>query len=585
MRNSAVALGACLVLVLAATPLAAQQRRVVTGLVKDAAGAPVADADVRFVFVARGAECGDPTDDRTVRTGPDGRFRADLLPCAPYRVWCLGKPAEDGARPASAMRFVDSSPFLELDAVWQSRPHPLRIEGLEAWAKFGPFRVRVLPAGVQLSDGTFPILDNTVSVAALPVVPKPTSPSVVLQLLDRRGEVVAAWQPDPDSHEWTWQFPPPTPLQVRVVRRGEGIANAKVFELASTIEQELTGLTTSPPIRNDWRLVGSTNGDGWLTDVVVASPQPAWWVGGPDGSVMTATNHWDAHFYTKVVGDAHYLLLPHNEPLQLRLVTAVPTLAAQRTIFADSGGLRATLRTDDQGHASLVGAGFAIAADHDPAWRQLLPEAVRDRAPTPPIAFSVLPPGLPRRPLNPSWLLQLEVTNVSGGPPTKAQVVLGSHGHVSPWSWHAIPDQAGRLAVVATEDEWLVFAHDEESACTHRIKKEPAAPIRLVLQPLPRMRGKVLDERGRPVAGATLELVETIFRDETLPDLDPGLGQLALWRNPDAIARCTTAADGSFDCRFLLDPDLLWKVRFRSGAKSSRAFELEAATGFVAIVD
>lgn len=583
MRSAALAFGVCLVTALAAAPLHGQQRRVVTGIAKDAEGAPLAGADVRFVFVMRGAECGEPTDDRTVRTGPDGRFRAELLPCAPYRVWCLGAPGPDGARAASELRLVGSSPVLDLEARRHSRPHELRIEGLEAWAGSSPFHVRVLPAGIQLTEAPIPILDARAAIEALPVVSQPTSPAVALHLLDRRGEVLAAWRPDPEAHAWTWQLPAPTSLQVRVVDNdGEGIAAAAVYERTSTIDQEHSILTISPPIREDWRLLGQSDEHGWLRDALATSPQPDWCVRGAEGSEMTATDAWDRRRFTEVRGDVHTLRLVKKEQPQLQLTTSVPSVAANRTLFASSMRFRSTLRTDDHGMASLLSVEAAIAADHDRAWCQLLPERLRDKAPTPPVAFSVLLKGRPV--LHPSWLVELELTTISGGPPTQAQVVLGSHGHVSPWSWHAIPDQAGRLAVIATKDEWLVFAHDEESACTHRIEKAPAAPIRLVLQPLPRMRGRVFDERDQPVAGATMEFVRIDDRDETLPDLEPGLRQIALWRNPDAIARCTSAADGSFDCRFLQDPYCRWMVRFCSGAKTSRTFGLEAVDGFVAKV-
>ena len=581
MRRTAGALGAVLAMLVAATPLTAQQRRVLSGVAKDAAGEPLAGADVRFVFVARLAEHGDPTDDRTVRTDAQGRFRAELLPCAPYRVWCLGPPADDGARPASELRLVDSSPFLVLHARSKSLPHTLRIEGLAAWATNGPFRIRVLPGGVQLPEDSILVADGMATIPAQPCVPRPTSPALALQLIDPRGEVLGKWEPDPDEREWTWTIPPPTTLQVRVVERfwggdgSDGVADVEVFELTSTIEQRFTGLTIDPPIRYDWRSVGRTDANGWIRDVRAMAPQPSWRARGPKGS-DTTTTHWGTRdLRTLVDGQTHLLKMRTDHPQQLHLVTNAPRVAAQRTLIASNGDLQSRIQTDEQGRAQLPqGDGIAIAADADPAWQLLLPENLRQTASTPPVAFSTL--ILPPRQLNPNWLLQFELTTANGSPPTNAQLILCSRAFANPSSWHAIPDQAGRLSVAATKDEWLVFAHDAEAACVQRIAKRPEAPIRLTLQPLPLLRGQVLDELGRPVANARLESVQKVDRAEPLGSIEEAVSRVAMWRNEEAIARCTTAVDGTFECRFLLDPLCRWLVRFRLGDRTSATFELEA---------
>ncbi len=576
---------AALALAVAALPLAAQQRRVLHGVVTGTGGAPLGGASVRFVFVARGAEQHDPTDDVRVVTAANGCYRVELLPCAPYRVWCLGAPAADGSRAASAVQIVDAEPFLQLRATHTARAHDLHVHGLDPWRQRAPFRVRVQPAGIQL-PGQLVVADDRTMVPPQPVVLPPASPDVNLQLLDRDGDVIASAQPAIDRRDWHWYVAPPCRVDLRTVdERRRPIAGAEIRERVTVVAQRHSGLTVDPPEHAVWRRLGRTDGEGRLRGALCVGDDNTLLAIAPDGAAASTTPGATREQSRREDHGERVLLLAPPVPWRIRLAGPELRREAGGPLVASAGLLRAESTIGPNGEAAFRFAhaqGVAFAAAPHVAWACFLPERLRANAPTPPVAFAVSAahrPGV--RDLSPTWLLQLEIVTPTGSPATHAQVVLGSNRCVSPWSWHAIPDQAGRVAVAATPDDWIVFAHDRAAAGWARVTASPDGPLRIAMQPLPTVRGRVRDRDGRAIAGALLEQVATEWRAPPRADLDPGLDRISLHCTAYAIARCSTDADGMFACAFVQGPTLDWTVRCRDGERTSAPFPLEPTDDLV----
>lgn len=167
------------IVLLLATTLIAQNRRVVPGRFLDPDGKPVANATVTAVWTHVAGTGLVPRDVVTTTTNASGRFRLELWPRLAYSVWAVGPAREDGKRIStrSARGFVGG--VVDLNGRAIDAEIRVQYEGLDAWTKHGPFTVRG-HLGVR-GVGTFERQLDENATITLPPAPRD---GVVLELLD-----------------------------------------------------------------------------------------------------------------------------------------------------------------------------------------------------------------------------------------------------------------------------------------------------------------------------------------------------------------------------------------------------------------
>ncbi|MEO6595532.1 MAG: carboxypeptidase-like regulatory domain-containing protein [Planctomycetota bacterium] len=584
-------------LLLAATmPALAQDRRPLVGVVRVPDGAPLADAEVKFAYVPRAFEGEVAADAPIAVTDASGRFRIDLLPCAIYRAWAVGPADAQGVRYISAIHLTTSEPTLELRATHRVPSRTLQVDGLAAWQDVSQLRVRFLPAGMHLPDLELALdADGRTSVPPLPMPDKHSLPGLVLQLLDPRGEVLAAQLQNPHDDAWQWTVPAPEEVRFRVVdARGEPLADTTIRQLTSWIDYTENGMASDPPARLDWRVLGLTGADGTLR--ANAARRVATKGQAPEHNLLftahkKARQLWLSGFRAQPdagappAGDANeqLIVLEPATPFVGSLEATDQAVVRQQRIRVvantDLLTLGWTITTDDDGRFVVE----ELPRDLDPSLilapsprlRHLLPETLRRASPPQPVALH--PIHLPAEParidLRGMWTLQLQILDTSHGPAQGAQVALCSDGWMGQHAWQATPDAAGRLAVLADPGPWFVFAYEGSCAAWTWVREQPGAAIQLTLQPLPQVRGQVVDERGKAVAGARLEMRDGSYVSHRNA-LDPALDDIASGRNQAWIEACTTNERGEFACSFLDCPGYEFRAAFRHGTMSSEEFAL-----------
>ena len=214
------------ILLLLATTLVAQDRRVAPGRFLDSTGKPVANATVTAAWTCVAGTGFVPPDIVTTTTNASGRFRLELWPTLAYSVWAVGPTRDDGTRisTGSTRGFVGGVVNLKGDAI--AADVKVQFQGLEAWKERGPFTVRghILSRGV----GTFVRqLDDTATIT-LPPAPRC---SVILELLDSKGRALMdakVWPQEPLS-----KITVPPPLIAHAIVRdssGAAVAGARVLQ-------------------------------------------------------------------------------------------------------------------------------------------------------------------------------------------------------------------------------------------------------------------------------------------------------------------------------------------------------------------
>lgn len=83
-----------------------------------------------------------------------------------------------------------------------------------------------------------------------------------------------------------------------------------------------------------------------------------------------------------------------------------------------------------------------------------------------------------------------------------------------------LPDDAGRLAVRLQPGPWVVFARNTTSCGWARIDAREPQALEVALTPMRTMRGRVVDEKGAPIAGAWARVQSsTMERNRAEPPL------------------------------------------------------------------
>jgi hypothetical protein len=522
----------CVWLLVLASPLAAQERRACPGRVVDAAGKPVAGAEVVLLFApAFAAELGGVD---VVRTQSDaqGRFRAELLDGAGYRAWA--STATDASTSVAVV------PGRQCELRLAAARKQAVVGGLEAWHARAPFRLRLFVAGTPLPVPEVPLVDGRAALPALPF------DGVCAELLDKDGEVVTTVGGDrSELSESIW---PPQPVRVRVVdAAGAPLPGVDIAQCDSQYVCD-DGLCGTRIVPRRWHR-GTTGADGKV-ELQVPFPVDPFTAAQRPGSL-----HFLASKAGFAAGLAGFAPAPYadGQPLdpaarELRLVLRAQEPRTARILGAPAGasvvlGMTAIART-----GLTVDLAFACqpAADGAIALPVLSTKTCIDRVMTPPLplpdgasadALAGVRRARTREPLvialdgalvagdtidlRGNALLQIEVRDGDGEPVAGLQVVGSRRGLAGYLAGDGSgegfcpllgrTDLQGRLALAAPRGRWFLFTAGERgfAHAEFELGDAPSSPIALSVTPYATQALQVVDRDGRPVAGATPLVVYT----------------------------------------------------------------------------
>lgn len=582
---SARGLFAVVLLLGAALAVPAQERKPVFGRVVDAAGAPVAGAEVTLVWSPPGGpECG-ATDLVRVTTDERGRFVAQLLPQEGYSAWAVATAANGGEpRTCRIAEGIASGGSLELRLDRRARRHRVELRGGEAWAEVGPLRVLVAPRALSLA---FHDLDAQQRTPPLP------APGLAI-VLDRRGEVLRmAGLPDTFGDD-PLVVPLLPPLTLRLLVQdpdGRPLAGAQVRHATTRMWPDsvmLTGSLFERPRLQSWRLVGTTAADGTVTVTVPAFASAH----GPD---------WH-HLLVRAPGcaEAHVAPLPgrnqvaiNAQAVQLETVAPIQVtlLPAARLRVADSG--RAPGATTEVTEVLLTAA-YRGGVHLDRAVPLHLDQDGSCELPIPLHAIETMlhvrtAPGEPwqvtRIPLasgqtttiDLAWQrrLALQFLDENRGPARGMTGVLMAVGTQNAISQQVLvsTDQAGRLERTVGPDAWILVLCDGQRIARFDVPRADAPgavrEIRATLacEPLGVARFRIRDAAGRPVAGARVGTIHK--RDAPAPPRgaaagpwsDPLLAQLLQELAPQLARLAVSDANGLLRIPVIPPPAPVWTAR------------------------
>lgn len=590
--------------------LPAQERRPLLGTVVDADGKPVAHATVRLAFVPLGAEHLEARDHPQATADERGRFRVDVLPCTSYRLWATGPRDEQGNYLASGLTQANTGQLVALQATVRHPARRLLVRGAEAWPGLLPLRVRVLPDCVELPELTFPLPAE--GHVALPPLPDAFT---TVEVLTRDGDVLYAQQLKTTGN-LTVGIPKPCTIPLHVVdEKGAPVAGATVRSRAMGGSPEGSGLLPGGPARSRWRPLGTTDADGALSAEVPCDRDPF------------APNTWPNLFFlahkagfagsvsgigqepfcdgVQVKGEKDLapkglrFTLRRTPPLRARFLAGPQPLAATRvavraefriTTADGNGWINEELvwqpTTDAEGRIEIADlppncheVTFVVAAN---AGALGLTEAVRKECPQHPVMLHRLaePPATEVVvDLAQCKPLHLRLLDEGKAPARDARILLISRATgdgIDAWAPQVVPNGSGHATVLLQPGDWALFARDRTGFAFLKVDGQQEQEALLPFEPMPSMRGKVVDQEGRPVAGARMHGVSmsVMGMGGRQPELD-ALAQHLSWT---WIQATRTGADGAFDCRLLSLPNMRFQGQFvdesAPGRRRSPAFTI-----------
>lgn len=592
-------------LVVAAIPAQAVAGRTAhPGRVLAADGAPVVGAAVTFLSVeGHGAM----RDEDLVQATSDanGRYRVQLLPTRSYTAWATQTTAAGALVTAAVPRspLQTELQFGEDGEVAQVR---WQLEGCAAWRAIGPLRVQLVVAGSeQLVPPATPDAQGTVPLAPLPRLPW----DLRVFCGDHLVYVEA-------GHTWAaGSLPPPQRIALRVVdEKGKAVAGAAIARLAAMYPHS-RGPLPAPP-GNDRYPVAVTDARGKAEVLVASSRPPEQGVGYPPVAfVATKPGHESAvSGYTSVPFENGERVAPNvlsvlwhtKRGLQFRLANQAPG-AGRRVALPDPHapavrfGRYEFMPYDARSSTSVWNAWTEpVEADHTFALptrregdggqllelaRVLAPVAADDpfrRAVTPrplvvPMAWLDADLGLDLRKV---LALRLQLLDAGGGPATGAKVLLapeaGQEVLEPSHAMRAESDPTGRVVFPVLPGKWVVAALAGASfgSVVVDLASSPEV-VTLPLSPLDRMRVRVVDGEGKPLAGVRFDYTGASWSGGGDADeqFRTGLGnQLASW----FLGQATTGLDGGADLPFLLCKSLRVEFQAHHGKLRGREMALVA---------
>jgi hypothetical protein len=604
-----------MVVALSAASLAQEAtRRALLGLVTGPDGKPLAGAQATLVALAPSATGVVEVDRLEATTDARGRFKVQALANARYLAYAFGPVAEDGTRLVGPVAAGLAGGVLQLACTTRVRRARCVVRGLEAWADRGPFAVRMLAANVALPGPTALDADGA---AVLPWAPLAKA---ALDLVDGRGEALQSFGLDEDDLGRTQAGKDEPPPIQREVHRPQQVPFLVVDEQGAPcagVEVRMRIRCWSPlsdtwlqkdPERVEWRSLGKTGEDGRLEAAVPAARDPfaerthraLLFCAGSPGCMAS----W-AGFFEKPFCDGKMLDLEGKRELFFVMRKQAPWTLTMDGLPGVAGAeqkvsVRAPIKiemADKSGwwHESLtfertVEASGRIVIEEMPAtfapklvWlgassrHAWLPDELLRDAPPSPIGLRPIMDSATLAPR--SWpLLRLEPVDLTSGPGAKVEI-LAVDLTSDFWNLENLPhwttDIGGALAVRLAPGPWGLLARSAGGYAWLRIEAQQDEQIQLRLQPLPTLRGRVVDPDGAPVEGAVAYLSTT--RDMT-PGAEGGDGLPASLAGTLCSHWCQSvlsAADGSFVVPFLTAAGLSCELDFYSKNRKSEAVPLE----------
>ncbi|MCC7396047.1 MAG: carboxypeptidase regulatory-like domain-containing protein [Planctomycetes bacterium] len=599
-------------IVLLFASLAAQDRRPLLGTVVDGDGKPLAGATVCFGYVPFGGEDLPPHDQGTTTTDARGRFKADVLPCASYSLWAVG-PEADAGRATSGIVHAAAGALVELRATARRTDWRLTIEGLDAWQEAGPFTIRLFADTVALPGAPLAVAaDGTVELPLL--LPAIAS----FDLCDRAGEVLATLSV-PTKADGKAKLQPPQTVPMRVFdAKGQPLAGAEVEQRFSRGWNH--GLDFGPyrPGRTIRRRLGTTDADGMLVARVPFAKDPfrssgyrqLYFLAKKPGHAASLSGFTDQLFLDgKEVADKDRTELSFHLPAALPLAARFTTTGG-RGLAGQPVVVRSHLRIEEATNSGWQAQEATWLATTDAEGRITIadlplnvgelsmtllatkaelgmPEPLRRSAPPlalAPLRFQSRPDHEVVVDLATYHTVQLRLLEADKSPARGATVLLAPEHPETAWdagTMQATPDPAGRLNLLLAPGAWTVFVRSANSMACQRLVVEHGLEATLALSPMPAMRGRVVGKDGKPIAGATLDVVS--MSRMGLDGLRPPEEQVAEHLNWKWLDDVRSDADGNFLAPFVPVSGASYEAVFHHGQRQSARFQVQAGADPVTI--
>lgn len=444
----------------------------------------------------------------------DGRFRARLLLGQPYTAWAW---AADGEHWRVSQRVTDAVPRLPivLDEHHQEPRCVLRLSGLAAW---NVEAVTVWCAGDR--DGRFaqPFAFGPTTSVELP--PSGTGRRILFMQARNALDLLPRAVPATASTEFEWALPAPRPTEVQVLTQdGAPVADAWL-ELRQRV-------TTVLPSR--------TGADGRMQVLL------------PEGTdfqrglalIAAAPGHLESRWWPRATAPGQPLVMfatprpPVTAQLEWRArepMAAVPVWlggvqhniepwpGSRKGKVNSSFATHGLLRTDAQGEVVLP-----FTNEHDVSVATVLPrqglvdlERRHGGAINPLVLLHAGPTAATTLRLRVDDLrpVRFVFEHADRLPAPRAHVRLG--GGASPGlGLDYVADQASSITVlVPPRDDLMLAVWHDGAGDVVKVEVPPAAAgiavVRVTMPPPIRVKGKVVDASGDPVAGATVRLGATL---------------------------------------------------------------------------
>lgn len=593
MRHARIAWSALATLLAVAAP--AQQRRPLAGLVRDAAGKPVAGARV-LLAGDTSPTWSAATDLVTTTTDDGGRFHALVLECVEYDAWAVGPERADGSWLASLpVHGVVPGPRLELQTLPQ-RPRTLHLHGLAAWAELAPFQARLWLVGSGHA-ATLPV--DADGVAAVPR--EWPAGDVLVEVLDGKGQTLTLAKVI--NGTWIADVAAPMPIDVQVAdEAGKPLAGVAIERWFRTGERlEPLGYR----VRRMHAVLGSTDAAGRLRVRVAAnggeasSPMNLELRARKPGFADGSGNSFRDGLFTaagpeQIIDGVRRLSFVLRQAREFRgevllapgrpLANCTLRVGTRDILRSRNVGLymedqrRAVTDAEGRFHIDqLADDTMCIGVWLGDAALAALVGAQRHTRAFPPgqpfvAAAAVAEPPQLRIDLSQLGRIALQVVDERDGPASGALVVLQSETGDAAYLADGDPrfrlDPAGRATVLLARGPWFLCATDGARGVWQSIVVgKDESELRLQLHPWPLLRGNVRDAAGKPVAGARLEPRSYSPGSSRLDYLHVTL--LQRW-----LQQVTSDADGRFELPFLPGTHVEYAVRMTAGDRSSDEFVL-----------
>lgn len=541
MNGNGSVVFALLIALALTTAVAAQRREPFTGVVRDAAGQPLAGAQVVCTWSPDGIVLGTP-DRRETKTDAEGSFALELWIGRAYCVWAIGPVDAERRRLVASPKFeAVGGRRLDLVADRLAPPARLQVRGTTPWINDGPLSLRVfVAAGASLPDLTIPG-DGAVSLP-----PLPTSLLTVC-LLDAKQQVLDSVAVDTDA-DATCRFADTHEVAFVVEDlNGTPVPGARILTRHGFHNQLTPRFATWGGYTATQRVLAVTDAEGKARGRIRDD--------GAENRFVTFTALTDTgssqiagYFGQRRIEDGKARDADEDEPFHCQVQPRSP-----RTVNVVGASDDLVL------HGELRGSQFwrAFNAGGSVDWRaplSLVGEAwtgnVPNQRPNPPYAWFT-GDGTGSRPLRivtgtaedridlaALRSLAVQVVDTDGKPAAFVAVGVshGLQGFPVHWTTHFVTDAQGRADLRMMSGACELFAVTAREYGYGPVA-EGASETALRLRPLATARFRVVDADGEPVAGARLRSTEQVIPN------DP-IGRIVACGLGDLFAGVVSEADG-----------------------------------------